>query len=105
MAATTHPRGRAIEQPRVAPWPDASRREHVDEARVVEQGGFMRAVRFFVAAVILAAVALFAAINTRDIGIDVLVQAEVVPLWAVIGGSAFGGFVAGMLLVDRRRCD
>jgi uncharacterized integral membrane protein len=65
------------------------------------RGMFTFALRVALATLVLAAIVVFAAVNTEDVRPDFLFDTETVPFWTVVAGSAFAGFVLGQLLHRR----
>ncbi len=51
---------------------------------------------------VIAAVVVFALVNTDEVNVDWVVDNAFVPLWAVIGASAVAGAIIGYLARPRR---
>jgi hypothetical protein len=86
--------------------PATPRNQHavvVAEGRTSLGSRVLRVVGFLLAAVIIAAIALVAGLNTSDeVRIDAWADTVRIPIWAVIAIAAAAGFVAGRLLDSRR---
>ena len=71
-------------------------------SRARRSGMFSHTVRVMLATLVLAAIVLFAAANTDDVRPDFLFDAATVPMWTIVAGSSFAGFLLGQLLHRRR---
>jgi uncharacterized integral membrane protein len=60
-------------------------------------------VRVVIWLVVLAAVVIFAAVNTDEVSVDWVFDQTDAPLWLVIAASAVAGAVIGAAAVPRRR--
>jgi uncharacterized integral membrane protein len=68
---------------------------------VVRRNSFGQTLRTILATVVLVAVVAVAAANTDDVNIDLLFEEYDVSLSALVGGTAFAGFLIGALLAWR----
>lgn len=59
-------------------------------------------VRVVIGLVVLAAVVVFAAVNTDDVSVDWVFDKTEAPLWVVIAASAVAGAVIGAVARHRR---
>jgi uncharacterized integral membrane protein len=73
------------------------------EDRRVRRAEWKGGLRVLLALLLVAAVGVFAAVNTNDVNVDYVIDEVNAALWVVIAISAGVGLIVGMLLAARRR--